>query len=163
MMMSWNANTFRINGPLCRQSTFYRWISQTKNKSDGIFVITLIRPLSISVEGEMRHLGPVSLRLVKTLRYDNSSKFFNTSNNAHFAAYRFKILCEISKGTFEFSHKILNPYATKYAFTDFNFRVWLTISLDYDFLSLSEMGPWALIWHYCNLFTWKLIITLYLM
>ena len=30
--------------------------------------------------------------------------------------YGFKILCEISKGTFEISHKILNPYIAKYAF-----------------------------------------------
>ena len=30
--------------------------------------------------------------------------------------YGFKILCEISKGTFEISHKILNPYTAKYAF-----------------------------------------------
>ena len=30
--------------------------------------------------------------------------------------YRFKILCEISKGTFEISHKIiLKPYTEKYA------------------------------------------------
>ena len=27
-----------------------------------------------------------------------------------------KILCEISKGTFEISHKILNQYIVKYAF-----------------------------------------------
>ena len=30
--------------------------------------------------------------------------------------YGFKIVCEISKGTFEISHKILNPYTVKYAF-----------------------------------------------
>ena len=30
--------------------------------------------------------------------------------------YEIKILCEISKGTFETSHKILNPYIAKYAF-----------------------------------------------
>ena len=30
--------------------------------------------------------------------------------------YGFKILCEISKGTFEISYKILNPYIAKYAF-----------------------------------------------
>ena len=28
--------------------------------------------------------------------------------------YWFKILCEISKDTFEISHKILNPYTAKY-------------------------------------------------
>ena len=30
-----------------------------------------------------------------------------------FLVYGFKILCEISKGTFEISHKILNPYTAK--------------------------------------------------
>ena len=30
--------------------------------------------------------------------------------------YGYKILCEISKGTFEISHKILNPYTAKCAF-----------------------------------------------
>ena len=30
--------------------------------------------------------------------------------------YGFKIMCEISKGTFEISHTILNLYSTKYAF-----------------------------------------------
>ena len=30
--------------------------------------------------------------------------------------YGLKILCEISKEPFEFSHKILNPDGTKYAF-----------------------------------------------
>ena len=30
--------------------------------------------------------------------------------------YGFNILCEISKGTFEISHKILNPYIAKQAF-----------------------------------------------
>ena len=28
--------------------------------------------------------------------------------------YGFNILCEISKGTFEISHKIWNPYIAKY-------------------------------------------------
>ena len=41
---------------------------------------------------------------------------FNTSWNAYFVAYGFKILCEISKDTFEFSRKNLNPYTAKYAF-----------------------------------------------
>ena len=29
--------------------------------------------------------------------------------------YKFKILCEIPKGTSEISHKILNPYTAIYA------------------------------------------------
>ena len=29
--------------------------------------------------------------------------------------YGFEMLCEISKGTFEISHKLLNPYIEKYA------------------------------------------------
>ena len=39
---------------------------------------------------------------------------FNTSSNAYFAVYGFTILREISKGTFEASHKIFNPYTAKY-------------------------------------------------
>ena len=38
------------------------------------------------------------------------------SKNAYFAAYGFKILREISKDTFEISHKILAPRTAKYAF-----------------------------------------------
>ena len=42
--------------------------------------------------------------------------------------YGFKILREISKGTFEISHKILNPYTAKYAFYEV-LKLWrLTIS-----------------------------------
>ena len=33
-----------------------------------------------------------------------------------FAVDGFKILCEISKGTFEISHKILDPYTAKCSF-----------------------------------------------
>ena len=37
--------------------------------------------------------------------------------------YGLKILCEITKGTFEISHKIVNPYTVKYAFYD-NLELW---------------------------------------
>ena len=40
--------------------------------------------------------------------------------------YGFKILCEIWKGTFEISHKILNPYTTKYAFYEVS-KIWRVI------------------------------------
>ena len=40
----------------------------------------------------------------------------NTSWNAYFTTYGFKILCEISKDPIEISHKVLNLYTTKYAF-----------------------------------------------
>ena len=57
--------------------------------------------------------------------------------------YGFKILCEISKGTFEISHKILNPYTATYAFHCFSFFcVWVTTSFNCDIISLSETGPW---------------------
>ena len=47
---------------------------------------------------------------------------------AYFALYGFKILGEISKGAFEISHKILNPYTAKYAFYEtLNIR-WIMIS-----------------------------------
>ena len=48
-----------------------------------------------------------------------------------FAVYGFKILCEISKGTFEISHKILNPYTAKYAFYCFQF-----LRVSYDIFEL---------------------------
>ena len=56
--------------------------------------------------------------------------------------YGFKILCEISKGTFEISHKILNPYTAKYAF-----YCLLFLRVSYDIFELwchkpySETGP----------------------
>ena len=57
--------------------------------------------------------------------------------------YGFKILCEISKVPFEISHKMLNPYTTKYAFYEV-LKIWrLMISQSYDILSLSETGPWS--------------------
>ena len=37
--------------------------------------------------------------------------------------YGFKILSEISKGTFEISHNILNPYTAKYAIDDV-LKIW---------------------------------------
>ena len=55
--------------------------------------------------------------------------------------YGFKILCEISKGTFEISRKILNPYTAKYAFYEV-LKIWqVMISFSYDILSLSETSP----------------------
>ena len=58
-------------------------------------------------------------RLTKTLgvislRYCNLSTF-NTSRNTYFVVYGFKILCEISKGTIEISHNVVNPYTAKCA------------------------------------------------
>ena len=38
---------------------------------------------------------------------------FNTSYNAYFAVYGFEILCEMSKGTYDISHNILNPYTAE--------------------------------------------------
>ena len=40
-----------------------------------------------------------------------------------FAVFGFKILCEISKVPFEISHKILNPYTTKYVFYEV-LKIW---------------------------------------
>ena len=50
--------------------------------------------------------------------------------------YGFKILCEISKGTFEISHKILNPYTAKYAFYRFQF-----LRVSYDIFELWRHKP----------------------
>ena len=51
--------------------------------------------------------------------------------------YGFKILCEISKGTFEISHKILNPYTTKYAFYCHQF-----LRVSHDIFELWRHKPW---------------------
>ena len=50
--------------------------------------------------------------------------------------YGFKILCEISKGTFEISHKISNTYIAKYAF------YWLIfLFVIYEFFELWRYMP----------------------
>ena len=59
--------------------------------------------------------------------------------------YGFKILSEISKGTFEISHKFWTHTPQNMYFTIFNFCVWVTISLNCDVISLSETGPWCVV------------------
>ena len=44
--------------------------------------------------------------------------------------------CEISKGTFEISHNILNPYTAKYAFTVLYF-----LRVSYDIFELWRHKP----------------------
>ena len=58
-----------------------------------------------------------------------------------FVVYGFKILCEISKGTFEISHKIWTHTPQNMHFTVLIFCVWVTISLNCDVISLSKTGP----------------------
>ena len=53
-----------------------------------------------------------------------------------FAVYGFKILCGISKGTFEIAHKILNPYTAKYTFYCFLF-----LRASYDIFELWRHKP----------------------
>ena len=53
--------------------------------------------------------------------------------------YGFKILYEISKGTFEISHKVLNPYTAKYAFYCLQF-----FRVSYDIFGLWCHKP---LWH----------------
>ena len=48
----------------------------------------------------------------------------------------FKILCEISKGTFEISHKIMNPYTAKCAFYCLHF-----LRVSYDIFELWRHKP----------------------
>ena len=48
--------------------------------------------------------------------------------NIYFAVYGFKILCDISKDTFEISRKIFNPYTAKYAFYEMLKIWWIMIS-----------------------------------
>ena len=50
--------------------------------------------------------------------------------------HRFKILCEISKDTFEFSHKIFNPYTAKYAF-----YCLVVLRVSYDVIELWRHKP----------------------
>ena len=53
--------------------------------------------------------------------------------------YESKILCEISKGTFEIAQNISKPNPTKYAFTDFFIFMYdLRLSLNCDVRRLSE-------------------------
>ena len=54
--------------------------------------------------------------------------------------YGFKILCEISKVPFEISHKMVNPYPTKYAFFEVFRILQFMICYSYDSLSISETG-----------------------
>ena len=54
----------------------------------------------------------------------------------------FTAFCKISKGTFETSRKMLNPYIVKYAFYWLLFfSLWWTITWHYDVTSFSETTP----------------------
>ena len=52
----------------------------------------------------------------------------------------FNILCEISKDTFEISHKMLNPHTANMLFAVLYLCVWFTISLNCDVKSLNVKG-----------------------
>ena len=70
--------------------------------------------------GVLKQYGDRGARLTKDYDVTNRSypitrKQYKTVKSI-FAVYGFKILCAISKGTFEIWHKILNPYTAKYAF-----------------------------------------------
>ena len=64
----------------------------------------------------------------------------------------FKILCEIFKGTFEISHKILNLYIAKYAFYWLLFSLWLTISWDCDVMNAKQISLHQVMYFPCA--TW---------
>ena len=55
--------------------------------------------------------------------------------------YEFKILNEISKGTFEISHKILNTYTAKDTFYRLAFLCVITIPFNYDVININETVP----------------------
>ena len=83
---------------------------------------------------------PPGARLTKTydvitLRYRKLSNVWHLLN-AYFAVYGFQILCEISKGTFEISQKILKPYTAKYTFYCFLF-----LRVSYDIFELWRHKP----------------------
>ena len=67
--------------------------------------------------------GPVSLRLVIPQFKDIISH-----TQKQFGGVCFKILCEISKSTFEISHQSLNPCTAKYAFYEVlkNWRIMIS-------------------------------------
>ena len=66
----------------------------------------------------------------------NISKYL-TPRKIHFCGVWFQILCAISKDTFGISHKILQPYITKYAFTESYKSLRFPISWNCDVISLS--------------------------
>ena len=70
--------------------------------------------------------------------------------------YEFQILCETSKGTFDISHKIWNPYTTKNAF------YWLLfLCVAYDIFELWRHKPswdWPLIYNLYALYVGMLLL-----
>ena len=54
----------------------------------------------------------------------------------HILRCEFTILCEISKGTFEILHNILNPYTAKYAFYGLVF-----VGVSHDIFELWSQKP----------------------
>ena len=85
-------------------------------RKDMIFPMSLAMSATSygpSHSGLWRHNSKVSWLMRKNKRHQN----------AYFAAYGFKILCEISKVPFEISHKILNPYTAKCEFYEV-LKIW---------------------------------------
>ena len=79
------------------------------------------------------HQGPVSpiLRDPITLRYRKLLKGL---------AYGFQILCEISKATFDISHKILDSNIAKMHYTDCYYSLWFIISWNCDVINETTPG-----------------------
>ena len=63
------------------------------------------------------------------------------SVNAYLSVYGFQILCEISKVTFDITHKIWNPYTAKCAFYEVLKNVRKMLSYSYGILCLTETAP----------------------
>ena len=93
-------------------------------------------------------------RLTKAYKVRHNSKILqiapkNKSQwNAYFAVYGFKNLCEISKLSFEISHKILIQYPAKCAFQSFeeNFSLLYFSGSGLNLLKMIDLKPSNIIW-----------------
>ena len=97
--------------------------------SSQITSLTIVYSTVYSDADQRKHQSSASLAFVWPVnsphKWPVTRKMFPFDDviiqNAYLVVYGFKIFCEISKGTFEISHKIWNPYFTKYAFCWFLF------------------------------------------
>ena len=79
---------------------------------------------------------------VITLKYHNSSKIWHFVKRI-FAVYGFKILRDISKGTFELSLIVFRSCTSQWYFHWFIFLCVIIISLNCDVISINETAPGA--------------------
>ena len=107
-----------VTANACVHVTAYVAVRRSLSTTYTAVVLGLLLRQYVSYQfGVWAGQGPVSLRLMTSQFKDILNHTKNKSpQDAHFAVYRFKILCKISKVPFAFSHTIFNPYTTKYLF-----------------------------------------------